>query len=292
MNAPARSTSPRTAEGVNPHRAQPVSVLSLVRSFIVHRHLIWQLTRRDVAGRYRGSAMGLAWSFLTPLIMLAIYTFVFSVVFKARWGAGVDDTTAGFALVLFVGLIVHGLFAEGLTRGPGLVLANTNYVKRVIFPLDVLAWVAVGSALFHSAISLVVLLVAEFAIKGAVPWTVVFLPLVFVPLILGTLGITWFLASLGVFVRDISQLTPMLVSITMFLSPVFYPVSAISSPAARRWIYLNPLTSVIEDARNAIIFGRRPNLHHWLAVFALSLVAAQLGYWWFQRTRKGFADVM
>lgn len=260
----------------------------MLRSAIVNRQLIGQLIRRDVVGRYRGSVMGIAWSFLNPLLMLVIYTIVFSGIFKQPWPGLAADTKTGFAVILFVGLIVHGLFAECVTRAPGLVLANPNYVKRVIFPLEILPWVSMGSALFHSLISLCVLIVAQVAVNGALPWTVVLLPIAVLPLIFTTLGIAWFLSALGVFVRDIGQITTVIVSVAMFLAPVFYPVSRVSS----RLIYLNPLTYPIEDARGALIFGRVPSPLHVVVSLGVGLVVAQIGFWWFQKTRKGFADVI
>lgn len=263
----------------------------MVRSLLANRQLLRQLVRSDVVGRYRGSLMGLAWSFLNPLLMLGIYTFVFGVIFKTRWGVSTSDTTAGFAVILFVGLIVHSLFAECVTRAPGLVLASPNYVKRVIFPLEILPWVAMGSALFHTAASFVVLLLAQLAINHVLPWTAIFVPIVILPLLLTTMGIAWFLASIGVFVRDIGQVTGILVSVTMFLSPVFYPISSLP-PRAQRWIYLNPLTFPIEDARRVLILGGVPSITHLVVALVAGAVAAQAGFWWFQRTRKGFADVI
>jgi len=276
---------------MNPHHAHPTSFVAMLRSATVNRQLIGQLIRRDVIGRYRGSVMGIAWSFLNPLLMLVIYTAVFSGIFKTRWPGVANDTMTAFAVILFVGLIVHGLFAECVTRAPGLVLANPNYVKKVIFPLEILPFVSLGSALFHSLISLCVLLVAQLAVNGTLPWTVVLLPIVILPLVFTTLGIAWFLAALGVFVRDISQITTLIVSIAMFLSPVFYPVSQLPA-RLQRWIYLNPLTYPIEDARGALIFGRTPSPTHLMVAMAGGIVVAQIGFWWFQRTRKGFADVI
>jgi lipopolysaccharide transport system permease protein len=256
-----------------------------------HRELLGALVKRDVVGRYRGSIMGIAWSLFNPLIMLVIYTFVFSVVFRTRWGSGADADKADFAIILFVGMIVHGLFAECVTRAPGLVLTNANYVKRVIFPLEVLPWVALGSALFHAGISLLVLVVAQLVMRQHMPWTIVLFPLVLLPLVLATLGFTWALASLGVYVRDIGQMTNMLVVILMFVSPVFYPVSALPE-RYQPLLYLNPLTLIIEEGRNTLIFGRTPEWTHWLVAMAASLLIAWGGFAWFQKTRRGFADVV
>ena len=203
---------------MNPHKGYSVSFLEIFNSMWCNRSLIWQMVRREVVGRYRGSVMGLAWSFFNPLLMLIIYTFVFSVVFKARWVVGGDESKADFAILLFVGMIVHGLFAECVNRAPGLILSNVNYVKKVIFPLEILPWVAFGSALFHTAISIIVLLVAQLVLYQQIPWTVVFFPFVLVPLVFATMGFAWFLAALGVYVRDIGQITSFFTT-ALFFTP-------------------------------------------------------------------------
>ncbi|SMG01310.1 O-antigen export system permease protein RfbD [Burkholderia singularis] len=248
------------------------------------------MAQREVIGRYRGSIVGLAWSFFTPVLMLTVYTFFFSVVFKARWGTASDDKSM-FAVVLFVGLILHGLLAECINRAPTLILANVNYVKKVVFPLEILPIVALGSALFHSAISLLVLLTAELLFLKTLPWTAVVFPLVLLPLLLASLGLAWFLSALGVYVRDISQITGVLTSVLMFLSPVFYPVSNLPSEY-QSLIKLNPLTFIIEEGRNTLIFGHLPDWNLWLINMFGALAILWFGFWWFQRTRKGFADVL
>lgn len=276
---------------IDPHANPPTSLPSLVRSLWRHRELISQMTRREVAGRYRGSIMGLAWSLFNPILMLVVYTFVFSVVFKARWGTGGEESQSGFAIVLFVGMIVYGLFAEMANRAPGLILSNVNYVKKVVFPLEILPVVGLGAALFHAIISLVVLLVAILLINGNLAWTFIFFPLILTPLLLATLGASWFLASLGVFVRDAGQTIGIFTTVLMFFSPVFYPISALPEKF-QIWLMLNPLTFVIEQSRAVMIFGKQPD---WagLGIYAgASLVVAWAGYWWFQKTRKGFADVL
>lgn len=235
--------------------------------------------------------MGLAWSLFNPILMLVVYTFVFSVVFKARWGTGGEESQSGFAIVLFVGMIVYGLFAEMANRAPGLILSNVNYVKKVVFPLEILPVVGLGAALFHAIISLVVLLVAILLINGNLAWTFIFFPLILTPLLLATLGASWFLASLGVFVRDAGQTIGIFTTVLMFFSPVFYPISALPEKF-QIWLMLNPLTFVIEQSRAVMIFGKQPD---WagLGIYAgASLVVAWAGYWWFQKTRKGFADVL
>jgi lipopolysaccharide transport system permease protein len=249
-----------------------------------------QLTKREVVGRYRGSVLGLAWSFFNPLLMLTVYTFVFSVVFKARWNVAEEDKV-NFAIILFVGLIVHGLFAECINRAPGLILSNSNYVKKVVFPLEILPSVALGSALFHAGISLVVLLAAQLVINQRLPWTVLIFPLILLPLLLATAGFAWLLSALGVYVRDIAQATSIFTTVLMFLSPLFYPVSALPENY-QLWLHLNPLTYIIEEGRNVLIFGKTPNWTGWMVAFAASLLISAVGFWWFQKTRKGFADVL
>lgn len=276
---------------MNPHAAQPATPTSLVRSLRQNSQLILQMTRREVIGRYKGSALGLAWSFFNPVFMLTVYTFVFSVVFKSRWGVGSEESKTQFAVVLFVGMIVHGLFAEVLNRAPSLILANVNYVKKVVFPLEILPVISMGAALFHSVISLCVLLIAFVIFNGFLHWTAVFVPLVMLPLVILTLGFAWILASVGVFLRDAGQTIGIITSIMMFISPVFYPVTALPE-TLRPWITANPLTFIIEQAREVMIWGHMPN---WLGLVTYTLVAtvlAWLGYAWFQKTRKGFADVL
>jgi lipopolysaccharide transport system permease protein len=255
-----------------------------------NRQLIIQLTKRDVLGRYRGSVFGLAWSFFNPLLMLAVYTFVFSVVFKARWGVAGEDRV-NFAIILFVGLIVFGLFAECINRAPGLILSNTNYVKKVVFPLEIMPSVALGSALFHAGVSLVVLLAAQFLINHRLPWTVVVFPIVLLPLLLATMGFAWLLSALGVYVRDLGQITSIFTTVLMFLSPLFYPLSALPEKY-QLWLHLNPLTFIIEESRNVLIFGKTPNWIGWGLAVAAGVLFSAGGFWWFQNTRKGFADVL
>ena len=279
------------AQGINPHTSPPTSPAALARSLWRNRELIAQMTRREVAGRYKGSVMGLAWSFFNPVFMLAVYTFVFSVVFKARWGVGGDESKTQFAVVLFVGMIVHGLLAEVLNRAPGLILSNVNYVKKVVFPLEILPVISMGAALFHSLVSLGVLLIAFVMFNGYLHWTVVLAPLVVLPLVILTLGLAWMLASLGVFLRDVGQTIGMITTVMLFLAPVFYPIAALPEEM-RPWIMANPLTFIIEQAREVLIWGRFPN---WIGLGIYTVAATVVswaGYAWFQKTRKGFADVL
>ena len=289
---PARNIVPASDRSTGPERIGFFDVPRLmVGGFIRHRFLIWQLSKRDVVGRYRGSALGMLWSLFTPIMMLAVYTYVFAIVFKVRWPERMEAGELAFAAVLFSGLIVHGLFAECFNRAPQLITGHPNYVKKVIFPLEILPWIAMASAVFHTAISYCVLFAFELATEGAIPATALLLPVILLPLILLTLGITWLLASLGVFLRDIGQVTGVLTTVLLFVSPIFFPVEQMP-PFVQQVIYLNPLSLIVEQSREVILWGRMPD---WLALGKYTLVAAAIawiGLFWFARTRKGFADVL
>jgi lipopolysaccharide transport system permease protein len=275
----------------NPHQAQPTSLMALISSLIKNRHLIYQMTKREVIGRYKGSLFGILWSFFNPILMLAIYTFVFTVVFKARWGIVGDDSKWNFALMIFVGMIVFGVFSDAVNRAPTIIINNANYVKKVIFPLDILPVIGLGVSLFHALISLFVLVGVYSALNGYINWTSIFIPLIFLPLALLTLGISWLLASLGVYMRDVGQTITILISILIFLSPVFYPIDALPVEY-QSWMMINPLSFIIEQARVVLILGKLPNWFGLMLYTIFSLFVTMLGFSWFQKTRKGFADVL
>ncbi|MFA6498758.1 MAG: ABC transporter permease [Desulfurivibrionaceae bacterium] len=245
---------------------------------------------REVAGRYRGSVLGILWSFFNPVFMLAIYTFVFSVVFKARWG-GADESRTKFAMILFAGLLVFNVFAECVGRAPSLILGNCNYVKKVIFPLEILPWVILGTALFHFFVSFGVWVLFYFWIFGIPPLTVFLFPLILIPLIMFVMGLSWFLAALGVFLRDVTQIVGIIITVFMFLTPIFYPLSAIPE-AYRKWLYCNPLTFLVEQARGVLIFGVGMDWAGFSLLSGMAFGLAWFGFAWFQKTRKGFADVL
>ena len=264
--------------------------MDMLNSIWRNRELIRVSAKREVLGRYRGSLLGIFWTFLNPLLMLTVYTFVFSEIFKSRWNAASDSRTE-FAMVLFAGLIAFNLFAECVNRAPSLILSNVNYVKKVVFPLEILPCVALAAALFHSCISLGVWLLAYVVLFGVPQLTVLYLPLVISPFLFFILGVSWALASLGVFLRDISQFIGLLVMVLMFMSPIFYPASAL--PEGYRFIlYLNPLTPVIEEMRAVLYFGDAPDFAMLAVYWLATVLLAWLGFVWFQKTRNGFADVL
>ena len=267
-----------------------ISPNEMVHSFWRNRHLTRELVKRDIQGRYRGSLIGLLWSFLTPVFMLAVYTFVFSVVFNARWSTA-NESKMEFALVLFAGLIVFNLFSECVNRAPSLILSNVNYVKKVVFPLEILPIVALGSAFFHMLASLFVWLLCYAIFFGLPSASALLLPLILLPLVLIVVGLSSILASMGVYLRDVSQLVGTLTTALMFLSPIFYPASALPLEY-QKILVINPLFPIIEQVRGVLMKGEMPDLYFLGSYILFSAFFAWIGFALFQKTRKGFADVL
>ncbi len=284
MSVIMRPVSGSVAEHLGPVR--------MVRNLWRHRELAARLTVQEVAQRYRGSYLGIVWSFVTPILMLCVYAFVFSVVFQARWGNLAGAPRPGeFALTLFAGLIPFGVFSEVVNRAPSIVLSMPNYVKKVVFPLEVLPVVTVGSAVVHSLISNAILVVASLILLGYVSPTLVLLPLAYLPLVFLTLGLGWLLASLRVYVRDIGQVIGVVTQVLFFLSPIFYPVSAVPE-RFRLILHANPLTAILDGFRRTMLWGAALPWGTWAALTLGTALVALLGYAWFMQTKKGFADVM
>ena len=284
----ATKTMERT---VDPHAVKSVSPMMCVKSISANRSLIYSLVKRDIIGRYRGSIIGLLWSFFNPLLMLGVYTLVFGVVFHASWSGTGDESMAEFAIILFVGLLFYSLFSECLSLAPILILSNVNYVKKVVFPLEILPVVTLGAAIFHLVVGLLVWLIFYLLFFGIPSATILQLPLLILPLALMTLGFSWFLSSLGVYMRDVGQVVGVAILVLMFLSPIFYPVDNWPE-TLRPLMHLSPLTFIVEQARAIMVYGESIDLVSWLIYTSISLVIAWFGYVWFQKTRSGFADVL
>lgn len=277
---------------MNPHSSEGPGLHAAFASLFKHRRLLRDMATRDVAMRYKGSVLGVTWAFLQPLVLLAIYSFVFVVVFNARWASGSAPTgEIDFALFAFVGVIIHGVLGEVISRAPACIIANANYVQRVVFPLEILPVVIVVAACFQLALAVSILLAAAFIFGHASLIGILWLPLIAAPLMLFALGASWLLAATGVFLRDIGQLAGLVSSALMFLAPVFYPLSAVPE-GYRAWLFLNPLTYPIEATRAALFDGVPPPLPGFVIYGVFSIVTAQLGYWAFQRARRGFVDVL
>jgi lipopolysaccharide transport system permease protein len=268
-----------------------LSPLALARNLWQHRGLIGQFTRRDIEGRYRSSVLGFGWSFVTPLVLLLVYTFVFGVVFQMRWPGARTARLSEFGLVLFAGLTAFNVFSECVQRASGLIVSVPNYVKRVVFPLEVLPVSVLGSALFHAGVSLLVLLAAKLFLTGRLEPSLVWLPLAALPLVFLSLGLAWFLSSLGVFVRDLGYAVALIVQVLFFITPIFYPLELV--PAAfRPAMQLNPLTPIVELFRRSIFGGTVQDPVALLAWIAGTAAVMLLGYAWFMKTKKAFADVV
>ncbi|RUL66829.1 ABC transporter permease [Dyella dinghuensis] len=266
-----------------------LSPSSLCLSMWVHRALIFQLTRKEVIGRYKGSLLGLAWSFVQPLCLLGIYTVFFTEVFHVRWAA--INGKGAYATALFAGLIVYTVLAECITRGTQLIVGNASYVTKVVFPLEILPWVSSFTAIYHATISVMVLMVFVCWFNGKLPITFVLFPLVLMPLLLLSTAVGWLTASIGVYVRDLGQTTSLIVIALLYTSPVFSPFSQ-ASTGMRTVMQLNPLTFLIEQARAVLLWGQWPSWSGLLIYSAMSAFACWLTYVLFQRTRGGFIDVL
>lgn len=260
------------------------------RSLISHLHLVISMAQRDVLGRYRGSTLGVIWSFMNPLILLLIYAFVFGIVFQNKWGVS-TNVNGEFVANLFLGLMIYTAFSEILNRSPLLIINNTNYVKKIVFPLDVLPWSVLASSLFHLIVSLCLLFLFSLASGVELHWAGLLLPVLFLPFILVLMGFSWFFASLGVFIRDIDQVISLVTTAAMFLAPVFFPLSAVPL-AYRPFFFINPLTWEIEAIRNLLFHGKLPSVLSATVYSMAALVVFFLGYSVFTRLRRGFADVL
>lgn len=263
----------------------------ITRQLSRHGLLIREFTKRSILARYRGSYLGILWSLLRPLMMLGIYTLVFGHIFESKLGNTPDESKLDFTLALFCGLILFEFFGECVGSAPSLVVEHPNYVKKVVFPLEILPVAAVGAALIQLIISFVPLFIALALVHGTIPLTACYLPVIVLPLILLSLGLCWLLASLGVFIRDIKSLVPMLLMILMFGSAIFYSIKSIP-PRLLPYFQLNPLAVVIDQARNAVLWGVPPAWAPYGMLLAVGLIVMMAGYAFFMRTKRAFADVI
>lgn len=253
-----------------------------------HRALLGRMVQRDIHSRYQGSIFGVVWAIATPLLLLGAYWFVLGEVLGARW-EGISPRE--LPIVLFTGLMIHLYFSEIVGRAPGLVIENSTYVKKVVFPLEVLSAMTAATALFHLAISVAVLFVGQLIITGSVSAAWVFLPITLIVVTPMALGLSWFVSSISVYLRDVQQVVPLVLTLLMFISPIFYPLSLVPQEY-RLGMYLNPLTVPIEQARRITVEGLAPDLGIMALYSIFSLAVMIAGKWWFSRTKQGFADVL
>lgn len=268
-----------------------VNPLKFFGTIWAYRKLILDLIKREVTTKYKGSFFGLFWSLVTPILMLAVYTFVFSFVFNARWGGDGNGSKIEFALLLFSGLMIFNLFAECIGRAPGLIIENSSYVKKIVFPLEVLPLVILGTAITQFLFSFTVWVFFYFLFIGELNFYIFLLPVVLTPFLVLLSGMTMVLSAIGVYVRDISQIISIIITMTLFLSPIFYPASAL--PARFQILFtLNPLTIPIEGIREVLYFGEFTLLTPLIYYSVIALCVQIFGFLIFQKLRNGFADVV
>jgi lipopolysaccharide transport system permease protein len=269
-----------------------LSPLTMLRHLWTHRDVTAQLAIRNVRSVYGGSVFGILWAGFKPLLMLVVYTVVFGLVFKSRFYRNpASNSPVDFGLALFTGLSIFTILSEALSRAPTIIIANTNFVKKVVFPLDVLIFSDFLATLFNFAVSASILLVFLVIRYHGLPLAALSAPFILAPFILMCLGLSWFLASLGAYLRDLNQMIGVIITVLMFASPIFFPVDALPEPL-RRWAFLNPVASVVELTRNALFLGQWPDPVHLAAKYVIDLLILWLGWAWFELTRKGFADVL
>ncbi|MGF7034597.1 ABC transporter permease [Paenibacillus mucilaginosus] len=264
---------------------------NLIRLVAKHRELVVQFIRKELVTKYKGSFLGRFWSIITPLMMLIIYTYVFSVIFKAKWDFAATGSKQEFAITLFCGMLIFSVFSECVTKAPTLITSNPNYVKKVVFPLEILPVSLLGSALINYLIGMAILLIGQLVFLQNVTWTLLYLPLMLMPLLLLSLGLSFLLSSLGVFLRDLEHSISIIVQALYLLTPIFYPVTAIPEEI-RGFLYINPLTGIVDNVRKVVVWGIQPDWMNWSVEIIVSGIVLWLGYWWFLKTRKGFADVL
>lgn len=276
---------------MNPHALSPSSPKALLLMLWRQKNLISALTKREIEGRYKGSLFGIFWSVLTPLAMVSVFTFVFGEIFQSKWIGARSANHVDFATALFSGLLIYNLFSECIGKAPYLITSNPNYVKKIIFPLEILSIVTVLAALFHFLVAYAIVVVLVIFSGWDLAWSVLYTPIIILPLLMLVVGFTWILSALGVFLRDIGQIIAPMLTALMFLSPVFYPLSSVNPEL--QWIYhLNPITLVVENLRGALLHQQAPDWQGWLVYTLICACVMMAGFLFFQRTRKGFSDVI
>jgi len=260
-------------------------------SLLQNKYLFLQMLKREIQQRYRGSQLGFLWAFVYPILMLLVYTFVFGMVMKVKWGVEGQDNL-DFGLILFAGLLLHGMLAEVLNSSVNLIRGNQQYVKKVVFPLPLLTMVALANALFHMLLGMLILLLMVVLTGGTLHVTALLAPIVLLPFVLFLLGASWFVSVLGVYMQDLKQFVGVLVTVLLFLGPIVYPFSSVPEEIKAYVLWGNPLTIIVEQFRAVVLFGKMPD---WeilgiYSIFALAMLV--LGTWFFNKTRDGFADVI
>ena len=269
-----------------------LDVTLLPKSIWQHRSLLRQLVNRNIAQKYKGAVLGFFWNFIQPLLMLCVYSFVFCFVFKVtKWGDTGIDVTGAYPVIMFCGIAAYNLFSDGINSSCGLIVNNPNYVKKVIFPLDILIVGQVLSGFATGLLWFLLVLARSVAVFHEIHWTVLLFPIIILPLFFITLGVAFFVSSLQVFLKDTRYVVTVLLQMLFYMTPVFYSLDRIPEKY-RHWLQLNPLTSIVTELRKVFLFGELPDWAMVGITYLMSLVILQLGFFWFKRTKGGFADVL
>jgi lipopolysaccharide transport system permease protein len=270
--------------------ALPELVSSPVRTVIQNQRLIRSMARRDILARYRGSFGDVFWTVLNPLLLMATYFFVFGIVLQSRFGP--DQSRTGFALYFLAGMLPWLAFSEPVGRAASVILEHRNFVKKLVFPLDTLPVNQVVSGLVTELFGAAVFVVGLLAVRHTVPATVLWLPVLVIPQLMFTLGVCWFLAALGVYMRDLGQIMALVLTMWFFVTPICYQESTNLSPAIAAVMRQNPLYVLVRGYRAVFLEGHAPELFPLVKLWAIALVLFFLGHVWFYRLRKSFADVI
>lgn len=262
----------------------------MLKALYKNNYLFWKLVIRDIKQRYQGSILGMLWAIIVPILMLIIYTFFFSEVFQAKWDIDTSDKYQ-FAIVLFCGLCVFNMISEVMSRSTVLIASNTNYVKKVIFPLEILPAVTVCAALFNCIISFMILIIAKLILYHNISKTLYMIVLAMIPLIILSLGISLFISAISVYLKDVANFISVLVTVLMYVSPVFFPLSSIPE-SMRRVCAVNPMTYIIENFRKVVLFGECLNWKFYFISCVVAVVFYLIGKIVFMRVKEGFADVL
>jgi lipopolysaccharide transport system permease protein len=271
-------------------RAIPKAFIYPVRSLWSNRKLMVSMVRRDILARYRGSFGGALWTFLNPLLLMATYFFVFGVVMHTKFQA--DPSRSGFVLYFLAGMLPWLPFSEAVGRSPQVVMEHRNFVKKLVFPLETLPVNLVISGVVTEAFALVIFLAGLLAARGAIPVSVLWLPALLIPQLLLAAGLCWFLAALGVYVRDLGQIIGFLLTLWFFLTPICYPETQEIPAAAKQILAFNPILILVRGYRSIFLEGHAPAFGSLLALWIGSAALALLGHAWFHRLRRSFADII
>ena len=266
-------------------------ILRPFEQMVQHQDLIAAILRREIRERFKGSVAGWIWAVIAPLLAITVYTFAFTTNLQLPVAESGEGTRVTYSLFIFSGIIVFNFFSEMAFRAPMLLHEYTHFIKQTIFPSDMLAVISTLRATAYTLISIGVMLIFQFAITGTLPWTVLLMPLIFIPFMAFLIGMSWFLCAIGAFTRDAGYFMINVVPLFMFATPVFYPHTSLPPPFDF-WIYANALTGYVEVMRDIVLLGKIPNMLVYCWTLITSVVTFYFGYWFFDRYRNVIVDVI